>query len=352
MNYPLLLIGHRGVRKIPEVEENTLAGFKTAFEEGANCIETDFRLTRDGKLVICHPLKAHKITYSQWQKLFPQSSDYPTTLEWFRHFLDLNPQKLFFLYLEIKDFEIDMWKMIKEITHRQLEKNILLASRHQEVIQKSFFAKESLNLPPKVLPVGLMFTGPVLRPTLMIEAKRLRYKDYKVAFLHPWFPRFFGPFWEEIRSWLPFWGKGFVERTKKNMMAVVMGSVGKNKPRAVRLLKYLKSLGVIGFTTDDPSVFGEIFPLKKQKLIFPDLNLKSPFMFADYSQTGDTKPVDQSHQLYLETCQRLLRKKRGPLMTIDGIVKKIGAKKEILLGRKLYWGYKNALNFKPKNGSD
>ena len=47
-----LLIAHRGASR--EAPENTLAAFDLAWREGADGIEADFRLTRDGQVVCLH----------------------------------------------------------------------------------------------------------------------------------------------------------------------------------------------------------------------------------------------------------------------------------------------------------
>lgn len=47
-----LIIGHRGASR--EAPENTLASFALAFEQGADGVEADFRLTRDGEIVCLH----------------------------------------------------------------------------------------------------------------------------------------------------------------------------------------------------------------------------------------------------------------------------------------------------------
>ena len=47
-----LVIGHRGASR--EAPENTLASFELAWTEGADGIEADFRLTRDGQIVCIH----------------------------------------------------------------------------------------------------------------------------------------------------------------------------------------------------------------------------------------------------------------------------------------------------------
>ena len=47
-----LIIGHRGASR--EAPENTLASFDLAFQQGADGVEADFRLTRDGEIVCLH----------------------------------------------------------------------------------------------------------------------------------------------------------------------------------------------------------------------------------------------------------------------------------------------------------
>jgi glycerophosphoryl diester phosphodiesterase len=49
---PALLIAHRGASR--EAPENTLAAFDLAWQQGADGIEADFRLTRDGRVVCLH----------------------------------------------------------------------------------------------------------------------------------------------------------------------------------------------------------------------------------------------------------------------------------------------------------
>jgi glycerophosphoryl diester phosphodiesterase len=52
MTRKTLIIGHRGASR--EAPENTLASFRLAFEQGADGIEADFRLTADGEIVCLH----------------------------------------------------------------------------------------------------------------------------------------------------------------------------------------------------------------------------------------------------------------------------------------------------------
>jgi len=52
MTRKTLIIGHRGASR--EAPENTLASFRLAFEQGADGIEADFRLSADGTIVCLH----------------------------------------------------------------------------------------------------------------------------------------------------------------------------------------------------------------------------------------------------------------------------------------------------------
>lgn len=47
-----LLIAHRGASR--DAPENTLAAFELAWQQGADGIEADFRLTRDGRIICLH----------------------------------------------------------------------------------------------------------------------------------------------------------------------------------------------------------------------------------------------------------------------------------------------------------
>jgi glycerophosphoryl diester phosphodiesterase len=72
-----LIIGHRGASR--EAPENTLASFGLAFQQGADGIEADFRLTRDGQIVCLHDdstartggvdLKVEEATLSELRRL-------------------------------------------------------------------------------------------------------------------------------------------------------------------------------------------------------------------------------------------------------------------------------------------
>lgn len=60
----MLLLGHRGARlglHRSGAPENTFAAFDLALEHGADGFEFDVRLTRDGKTILCHDPKLHRL---------------------------------------------------------------------------------------------------------------------------------------------------------------------------------------------------------------------------------------------------------------------------------------------------
>lgn len=49
-----LLLGHRGVRRLKSIGENTSQAFDFALSQGCNGFEFDVRLSGDGEAVVCH----------------------------------------------------------------------------------------------------------------------------------------------------------------------------------------------------------------------------------------------------------------------------------------------------------
>lgn len=66
MRSPLLIIGHRG--SCGEAPENTLAAFLLAERQGADMVELDVRLTRDGALVVFHDRRLGR-TAPGWKRV-------------------------------------------------------------------------------------------------------------------------------------------------------------------------------------------------------------------------------------------------------------------------------------------
>jgi glycerophosphoryl diester phosphodiesterase len=59
-HHPPLIIGHRGASR--EAPENTLESFRLAWNQGADGIEADFRLSADGRLVCMHDATTARTT--------------------------------------------------------------------------------------------------------------------------------------------------------------------------------------------------------------------------------------------------------------------------------------------------
>jgi glycerophosphoryl diester phosphodiesterase len=59
MNAVPLLLGHRGVRYVSSIGENTTSAFDFALQHGCDGFEFDVRLTRDNVAVVCHDAKSH-----------------------------------------------------------------------------------------------------------------------------------------------------------------------------------------------------------------------------------------------------------------------------------------------------
>jgi glycerophosphoryl diester phosphodiesterase len=55
-----LIIGHRGASR--DAPENTLESFRLAWEQGADGIEADFRLTADGRIISMHDTRTGRTT--------------------------------------------------------------------------------------------------------------------------------------------------------------------------------------------------------------------------------------------------------------------------------------------------
>lgn len=56
----VILFGHRGSRA--EYDENTMQAFKESYAKGIKGFETDFRLTKDGEIVISHDASLKRMT--------------------------------------------------------------------------------------------------------------------------------------------------------------------------------------------------------------------------------------------------------------------------------------------------
>lgn len=141
------LIAHRGASH--EAPENTMAAFRLAWEQGADGIEADFLLSKDGQVVCIHDKDTKKtgsqnllvsnstlkelraIEYGSWKHPKFKGESIPILSD----ILDTLPQDKWF-FLEIKDTE-KIVAPIAEILHaKQADKNrVVIISFHAEVIK-------------------------------------------------------------------------------------------------------------------------------------------------------------------------------------------------------------------------
>lgn len=101
-----LVVAHRGASH--DAPENTLAAFRAAIEQGADALETDLRLTKDGRIVLLHDAGTKRTAGGPDHKVAETASDVLRSLEaggqkipFLEELLDLVPPNRG-LFLEIK----------------------------------------------------------------------------------------------------------------------------------------------------------------------------------------------------------------------------------------------------------
>ncbi len=131
-----LLIAHRGASAYEP--ENTIKAFKRAIELGADAIEFDIRLTRDGVPVVFHDedlkrlvgidVKVRDLSLTELKQYNVMGEEIPTLDEVLSEIGGSIP-----LFIEIKDVEaVD--KVVKAIIERKLIDDSLIISFHREAI--------------------------------------------------------------------------------------------------------------------------------------------------------------------------------------------------------------------------
>ncbi|WP_446899446.1 glycerophosphodiester phosphodiesterase [Clostridium sp. LBM24168] len=168
-----LNIAHRGYSGI--YPENTMLAFRKAIEAGADGIETDLHVTKDGVIVICHDetvdrttdgtgfIKDH--TYKHIRKLNAGNGEKIPNLD---EVLDYMRDKNLLLNLELKNdvFHYDNLERntIDKVYEYGLEKNVILSSFNHNSMQK---VKEYDNS----IKTGLLYGSPIYKPE--IYAKKM-----------------------------------------------------------------------------------------------------------------------------------------------------------------------------------
>ncbi|CAN5812141.1 glycerophosphodiester phosphodiesterase [soil metagenome] len=158
INNPPLIIAHRGASAF--APENTLAAFKKAVEDGAEGIEFDVRLSKDGEAVVFHDAdlkriggrdekiidfsfeELQKIDAGSWfNRVFPKLADEKfsnETIPSLRDVLNLLNDFRGLIYIELKCKEREVEPLVKavckEISLSHLLPNIIVKSFRLQVI--------------------------------------------------------------------------------------------------------------------------------------------------------------------------------------------------------------------------
>ncbi|MFX0065087.1 MAG: glycerophosphodiester phosphodiesterase [Candidatus Hermodarchaeota archaeon] len=136
-----MIIGHRGYVKPDQSKlvENTVLAFEQAFESGAEGIEFDIHITKDGFLVCYHDFTLQKLnidrkirnmTLEEIKALeLPEDQKIPTLEEIFRNF-----KNKLYLNIEIKAPEA-IYQAMNKIEEHNLKERCLISSFHPNVIK-------------------------------------------------------------------------------------------------------------------------------------------------------------------------------------------------------------------------
>lgn len=228
--------GHRGASAY--APENTMEAFELAIQQGADGIETDVHLTKDGQLVIMHDEKLDRTTnYEGYIKDYDYEtlkmvnannhmSDYAfchiPTLE---ELLQLVKKTGIFLNIEIKTDVI-----LYEGIEKKVYDLVCLYGLEKQVIFSSFNHYSLMKLreiDPKVS-IGLLYMEALYQPWQYAQG-------LKADALHPYYPC--------------VGLDDYISNVHKNHLKVHPWTV--NDPK---VMKYLKDEGVDAIITNDPKL--------------------------------------------------------------------------------------------------
>lgn len=162
----ILNIAHRGFSGI--YPENTMLAFEKAVEAGADGIETDVHVTKDGTIVICHDEKLDRTTngtgfikdcsYRELSKLDAGLGEKIPTLV---QLLDYIRNKNIILNIELKNNVIDYRnfeiKVIDEVYKYKLQDRVILSSFNHNSMKK-------VKVYDKRIKTGLLYGLPIHEP--------------------------------------------------------------------------------------------------------------------------------------------------------------------------------------------
>jgi glycerophosphoryl diester phosphodiesterase len=200
-----LIIGHRGASAV--APENTLAAFSRALEDGADGIEFDVRLSRDGVPVVIHDaslkrtgqierlvgeLDAFELQgcdVSSWfRPVQSETTRYLGTVPTLAQVFELCGQTKAFLYLEMKSEEVDATVLVETVV-----KEIHQAQMADRVVVSSFdlHAVELVKRIDPAISTAALFEPKLSRP--LSTLRRLKMIDLAIQhapmrshFITPW----------------------------------------------------------------------------------------------------------------------------------------------------------------------
>ncbi|WP_191991801.1 glycerophosphodiester phosphodiesterase family protein [Bacillus aerolatus] len=143
-----IVAAHRGIPSL--APENTMAGYQKAYELGADLIETDLHMTKDGQLVVMHDEtvnrttngtgKVSELTYEQIRQLDAGVKFSPEfageKVPSFREFLQGFKGKGAILLVELKAAGIEE-KVIEEIEQEGMTDEVLIQSFNLDTVKSS-----------------------------------------------------------------------------------------------------------------------------------------------------------------------------------------------------------------------
>src|SRR5918998_111367 len=172
-----LNVGHRGAAGLKP--ENTLRSFRRAAVEGADAIELDLRLTRDGHLVVLHDADVDRttngsgpvaeMTLNELKRLDAGLGERVPTFEEVLEATGLP------IHAELKVVEA-AGPLTASILERGLAGRVVHISFHPEALRQT-------RLSPPNLPVGLLLRGTAPNPAAEARSVDATYVSLEAAYL-------------------------------------------------------------------------------------------------------------------------------------------------------------------------
>ncbi|CAN7339742.1 glycerophosphodiester phosphodiesterase [Paenibacillus sp. LjRoot153] len=181
-----IIIGHRGAAG--EAPENTLASFALALEQGAQAIELDIHITKDGEIVVCHDETLDRTTNGSGLICNQQWADIQR-LDAGAWFSEKFKGERIPLLSEVFDLVPEGTLVNVEVKHAyegRMEKALLAflqeANRYEDVVVSSFDHKviQRLKRAEPELKVGLLYAA-----NLIDHAAYAKLLEVEVYSLHP-----------------------------------------------------------------------------------------------------------------------------------------------------------------------